>query len=124
MRLSRHLTHRRLAAAAAALVCCAGLAPAASAMIPDPGPAGSAIVQPPARTPPEADVAGTIARPAPAYGIEAQHAPAGTIASPIAAEPGFDWADAGTGIALGALAGTLLGAALVMGRGRVTPRGA
>jgi hypothetical protein len=40
------------------------------------------------------------------------------------AEPGFDWTDAGIGIAIGAIAGLMLGAALLMGRRRGTLAGA
>jgi hypothetical protein len=40
------------------------------------------------------------------------------------AEPGFDWTDAGVGIAIGAIVGLMLGAALLMGRRRGTLAGA
>jgi hypothetical protein len=40
------------------------------------------------------------------------------------AEPGFDWTDAGVGIAIGAIAGLMLGAALLVGRRRGTLAGA
>jgi hypothetical protein len=40
------------------------------------------------------------------------------------AEPGFDWTDAGIGIAIGAVVGLMLGAALLFGRRRGTLAGA
>jgi len=40
------------------------------------------------------------------------------------AEPGFDWTDAGIGIAIGAIVGLMLGAALLFGRRRGTLAGA
>jgi hypothetical protein len=46
-----------------------------------------------------------------------------TVQAPVA-EPGFDWSDAGIGIAIGTLAGIMLGAALLMGRRRRTLAGA
>jgi hypothetical protein len=46
-----------------------------------------------------------------------------TVQLPVA-EPGFDWTDAGVGIAIGAIAGLILGAALLMGRRRGTLAGA
>jgi hypothetical protein len=43
---------------------------------------------------------------------------------PPVAEPGFDWTDAGIGIAIGAIVGLMLGAALLFGRRRGTLAGA
>ena len=87
---------------------------------------------------------GALSRPAPADNLPAQapnvpsELPAfsndGPMTAPDAfvqpaepqpvAEPGFDWTDAGIGIAIGALAGLMLGAALLIGRRRGTPAGA
>jgi hypothetical protein len=50
-------------------------------------------------------------------------APVSTTGLAPAAE-GFDWSDAGIGIAIGVLAGIALGAALLMGRRRGTLQGA
>jgi hypothetical protein len=66
------------------------------------------------------------------YSVDGPRTAPDSIVRPVAqtpanepvAQPGFDWTDTGIGIALGALAGLMLGAALLMGRRRGTLAGA
>src|SRR5262245_37475033 len=64
-----------------------------------------------------------ISRPAPADNIAARPDVPAVVPAPVA-EPGFDWTDAGIGIAIGAALGLMLGAALLFGRRRGTLAGA
>ena len=85
----------------------------------------SAVVSRPApadTVPAQAPTSAVVSRPAPADNVPAQ-APNLPAELPVA-EPGFDWTDAGIGIAIGAIAGLMLGAALLFGRRRGTPAGA
>ncbi len=107
----------------------------------------SAVVSRPApadNVPAQAPTSAVVSRPAPADSIRAQapNLPAELPAfsndgprtapdalvrpteQPPVAEPGFDWTDAGIGIAIGAIVGLMLGAALLFGRRRGTLAGA
>jgi hypothetical protein len=67
---------------------------------------------------------GVVSRPAPADGIAAtQDAPVVVVAEPAPAT-GFDWSDAGVGIAIGLVAALLLGGLMILTRRRGTLAGA
>jgi hypothetical protein len=145
---------RTLASLALALACCATIVPAASAMIPDPDPVPAVIVEGDVgyythdvgATASDAGVGaavqpgdvgyythgvgatasdvvaaaddGLISRPAPADNVADQPTPVSAPSS------GFDWSDAGIGIAIGIFAAMLLGGLLLLGRRRDTLAGA
>jgi hypothetical protein len=142
-------TYRRtFASLALALACCAAIVPAASAMIPDrhhgttqEGPAEAVRpINPGAYTndwPGSSDFGyythdvgatasdvvaaaddGLVSRPAPADNVADQPTP---VSAP---NSGFDWSDAGIGIAIGIFAAMLLGGLLLLGRRRHTLAGA
>ena len=148
----RFSTYRRtFASLALALACCATIVPAASAMIPDPDPVPAVTVEGDVgyythdvgATASDAGVAtpgdvgyythgvgatasdvvagaddGLVSRPAPADNVADQPTPVSAPSS------GFDWSDAGIGIAIGIFAAMLLGGMLLLGRRRHTLAGA
>ena len=145
---------RTFASLALALACCATIVPAASAMIPDPDPVPAVTVEGDVgyythdvgATASDAGVGaavqpgdvgyythgvgatasdvvaaaddGLISRPAPADNVADQPTPVSAPSS------GFDWSDAGIGIAIGIFAAMLLGGLLLLGRRRDTLAGA